>query len=87
MSTTGPQTRLSQNAGVEKSRTTGFRPMTPDGTPVIGGTAYDNLYLNTGHGTLGWTMACGSGQLIADIISARPTEIEVGDLDISRYAA
>ncbi|MBN8831742.1 MAG: D-amino acid dehydrogenase [Sphingomonadales bacterium] len=66
---------------------TGFRPMTPDGTPVIGGTAYDNLYLNTGHGTLGWTMACGSGQLIADIISARPTEIEVGDLDISRYAA
>jgi D-amino-acid dehydrogenase len=66
---------------------TGFRPMTPDGTPVIGGTIYDNLYLNTGHGTLGWTMACGSAQVIADIISARPTEIEVADLGISRYAA
>jgi D-amino-acid dehydrogenase len=61
--------------------------MTPDGTPVIGGTIYDNLYLNTGHGTLGWTMACGSAQVIADIISARPTEIEVADLGISRYAA
>ncbi|HEV7283638.1 MAG TPA: D-amino acid dehydrogenase, partial [Kaistia sp.] len=38
---------------------TGLRPMTPDGTPVIGATEYSNLYLNTGHGTLGWTMACG----------------------------
>jgi D-amino-acid dehydrogenase len=66
---------------------TGFRPMTPDSTPVIGATIYGNLYLNTGHGTLGWTMACGSAQVIADIISSRPTEIEVGDLSISRYAA
>lgn len=40
---------------------TGFRPMTPDGTPIIGATPYDNLFTNTGHGTLGWTMACGSG--------------------------
>ncbi len=44
--------------------------MTPDGTPVVGRTAYKNLWLNTGHGTLGWTMACGSGQLISDLISA-----------------
>ncbi|MBC2667157.1 D-amino acid dehydrogenase [Novosphingobium flavum] len=63
----------------------GFRPMTPDGTPVIGGTAYDNLYLNTGHGTLGWTMACGSAQVIADIISDRQPEIETADLGICRY--
>ena len=40
--------------------------MTPDGTPVVGATRYDNLFLNTGHGTLGWTMACGSGKLVAD---------------------
>ncbi|MCW2387312.1 D-amino-acid dehydrogenase [Sphingobium sp. B11D3B] len=65
----------------------GFRPMTPDGTPVIGKTRYGNLFLNTGHGTLGWTMACGSAQVVADIISARPTEIEAVDLAISRYAA
>ncbi len=44
---------------------TGLRPMTPDGTPVVGRTAYKNLWLNTGHGTLGWTMACGSGSLSA----------------------
>lgn len=48
---------------------TGLRPMTPDGTPIVGPTAYSNLYLNTGHGTLGWTMACGSGKLLADLIS------------------
>ena len=41
---------------------TGLRPMTPDGTPVMGATRYPNLFLNTGHGTLGWTMACGSGR-------------------------
>lgn len=65
----------------------GLRPMTPDGTPVIGGTPYDNLLLNTGHGTLGWTMACGSGRLIADLISGRAPDIEAGDLSIARYGA
>lgn len=65
----------------------GLRPMTPDGTPVIGATPYDNLFLNTGHGTLGWTMACGSGRLIADLVSGRPTEIEAADLSIARYGA
>jgi D-amino-acid dehydrogenase len=64
---------------------TGLRPMTPDGTPVIGKTAYANLYLNTGHGTLGWTMACGSGRVIADIISGTKADIEIADLAISRY--
>eukprot|EP01036_Dinobryon_divergens_P005644 gene5644-7457_t len=46
---------------------TGLRPMTPDSTPIVGGTRYANLFLNTGHGTLGWTMACGSGKLISDM--------------------
>jgi D-amino-acid dehydrogenase len=64
---------------------TGLRPMTPDGTPVIGATRYKGLYLNTGHGTLGWTMACGSGQVLADLISGRTPDIETKDLQISRY--
>ena len=63
----------------------GLRPMTPDGTPVIGPTHIPNLYLNTGHGTLGWTMACGSGHVIADIISNRKPAIETADLSIARY--
>ncbi len=63
----------------------GLRPMTPDGTPVIGGTRFDNLFLNTGHGTLGWTMACGSAQVIADIVSGKTPDIETGDLGIARY--
>ncbi len=49
----------------------GLRPSTPDGVPVIGGTRYPNLFLNTGHGTLGWTMACGAGQLLADVIGGK----------------
>ena len=64
---------------------TGLRPMTPDGTPVLGVTRYDNLFLNTGHGTLGWTMACGSGQVLADLISGRKPAIETQDLALSRY--
>ncbi len=50
---------------------TGLRPMTPDGTPIVGKTNMPNLFLNTGHGTLGWTMSCGSGQLLADLMSGR----------------
>ena len=63
----------------------GLRPMTPDGTPVIGATNIRNLFLNTGHGTLGWTMACGSGHVIADLISGRAPLIETADLALSRY--
>lgn len=63
----------------------GLRPMTPDGTPVVGRTPLKNLYLNTGHGTLGWTMACGSGQLLADIISGRTPAISADDLSVIRY--
>jgi D-amino-acid dehydrogenase len=63
----------------------GLRPMTPDGTPVIGRTSIPNLFLNTGHGTLGWTMACGSGHVIADIICGRTPAIQTADLTIGRY--
>jgi D-amino-acid dehydrogenase len=65
---------------------TGLRPMTPDGTPVVGATPVSNLWLNTGHGTLGWTMACGSGKLVADLISRRRPEISADGLAIDRYA-
>lgn len=64
---------------------TGLRPMTPDGTPIIGPTQYNNLFLNTGHGTLGWTMACGSGKLLSDIIMQQATDINTDGLSIARY--
>lgn len=64
----------------------GFRPMTPDGTPIIGKTPIENLYLNTGHGTLGWTMACGSAQLLADIIAEQPSQVPAGDYAVARYS-
>ena len=64
---------------------TGLRPATPDGTPIIGATRYRNLFLNTGHGTLGWTMACGSGSLLADLIAKKRPQISAQGLDISRY--
>lgn len=64
---------------------TGLRPMTPDGTPIIGATKFDNLFINTGHGTLGWTMACGSGKLLSDIILGQPTQISIDGLNIERY--
>ena len=54
----------------------GLRPATPGGVPCIGRTRYANLYLNTGHGTLGWTMACGSGAAIADIVSGKKPETD-----------
>lgn len=63
----------------------GLRPMTPDGTPLVGSTAIPNLYLNTGHGTLGWTMSCGSGRLLADIVSGRTPEISTEGLGMERY--
>jgi D-amino-acid dehydrogenase len=66
---------------------TGLRPMTPDGTPIVGPTKIPNLWLNTGHGTLGWTMACGSGRVLADLMSGRAPDIDAGDLALSRYGA
>ena len=64
----------------------GLRPMTPDGTPVVGPTPYRNLFLNTGHGTLGWTMACGSGRLLADLVSGKRPEIDTEGLFMNRYS-
>ncbi|MFC5498841.1 D-amino acid dehydrogenase [Caenimonas terrae] len=63
----------------------GLRPMTPDGTPVLGPTPLRNLWLSTGHGTLGWTMATGTGQLMADWISGRQPAIDTEGLTIARY--
>jgi D-amino-acid dehydrogenase len=63
----------------------GLRPMTPDGTPIVGGTPYANLYLATGHGTLGWTMAAGTGRVLADLISGRQPEISLDGLTMARY--
>lgn len=65
----------------------GLRPMTPDGPPIIGATRYPNLHLNTGHGTLGWTMACGSGRVLADLLSGRKPDIDTSALSMSRYEA
>lgn len=63
----------------------GLRPMTPDGTPVIGATKIGGLYLNTGHGTLGWTMSTGSARVISDLVSGKKPEIDATDLAVSRY--
>ncbi|QTD47226.1 D-amino acid dehydrogenase [Ottowia testudinis] len=64
---------------------TGLRPMTPDGTPIVGATRFDNLLLNTGHGTLGWTMAAGSGKLVADLALGRRPDVSTEGLELSRY--
>lgn len=64
---------------------TGLRPMTPDGTPILGETPIDNLLLSTGHGTLGWTMAAGTGRVMADLISGKKPEISMEGLTVARY--
>ncbi len=63
----------------------GLRPMTPDGTPIIGATPVQNLLLATGHGTLGWTMAAGTGRVIADLVSGKQPDIDVSGLSMARY--
>ncbi len=63
----------------------GLRPMTPDGPPVVGRTKIGNLFINGGHGTLGWTMSCGSGRLLADVISGRMPAIDPAPLNLERY--
>jgi D-amino-acid dehydrogenase len=64
----------------------GLRPMTPDGTPLVGATPVGNLFLATGHGTLGWTMAAGTARVIADVVSGRSAGIDLDGLTIARYA-
>jgi D-amino-acid dehydrogenase len=63
----------------------GLRPATPDSVPILGATRFENLFLNTGHGTLGWTMACGSGRAIADLIAGRSPEIDMDGLGLERF--
>ena len=82
---------LFPNAGdlSQASFWTGLRPMTPDGTPIIGRASnqaqHENLWLNTGHGTLGWTMACGSGRVLADLLANKKPAIKADDLSLNRY--
>lgn len=64
---------------------TGLRPATPDGTPIVGKTRYSNLWINSGHGTLGWTMSCGSARYIADLMAGETPEISTEGFDLSRY--
>ncbi|MDH5208355.1 MAG: D-amino acid dehydrogenase [Burkholderiaceae bacterium] len=63
----------------------GARPMLPDGPPVLGPSPIANLYLNTGHGSTGWVMACGSGKVVADVIAGQSAEIDLDGLTIDRY--
>ena len=60
--------------------------MTPDNPPVLGATPFRNLFLNTGHGTLGWTMSCGSGKVLADLVSGRRSDIDLDWLTLARFS-
>jgi len=64
---------------------TGLRPQTPDSVPVLGVTPIKGLYLNTGHGTLGWTMSAGSARVVADIVSGKTPEIDMAGLGLDRF--
>jgi D-amino-acid dehydrogenase len=64
---------------------TGLRPLTPDGVPVLGRTRYPNLYLDTGHGTLGWTLAAGSGQVLADLIDGKTPVLDPTRYGVDRF--
>ncbi len=63
----------------------GLRPLTPDGMPIVGRSPIENLFLNTGHGPLGWSMACGSGKAVADIITGAPTDIDMTTFALARF--
>jgi D-amino-acid dehydrogenase len=63
----------------------GLRPMTPDNVPVIGRTPLRNLFVNTGHGTLGWTMSCGSARVLSDLISGRTPDVNLEGMTLARY--
>ena len=63
----------------------GLRPQTPDSVPIISRTRVENLYVNTGHGTLGWTMACGSGHLMASIVAGLTPAIDMDGLGLERF--
>lgn len=64
---------------------TGLRPQSPDSVPILGETTIKGLFLNTGHGTLGWTMAAGSGRIIADVVTGKLPEIDISGLGLARF--
>jgi D-amino-acid dehydrogenase len=68
----------------ERSEWACLRPSTPDGPPLIGATSFKNLYINSGHGTLGWTQAAGSAAILADVMDSRPPEIPLTGLNFGR---
>jgi D-amino-acid dehydrogenase len=59
--------------------------MTPDGPPIMGATRYKNLFMNTGHGHIGWTMACGSARMVADLMLGRKPALSFEGLTLDRY--
>lgn len=63
----------------------GLRPVTPDGRPLIGESDLHGLYLNTGHGPMGWTMACGSARILADLVDGREPEVDISDYRADRF--
>jgi D-amino-acid dehydrogenase len=72
--------------GAKAETWSGLRPLTPDQVPIIGGTRIGNLFINSGHGSLGWTLACGAGKLLADIVCRRPADIDLKGLDAARFS-
>ena len=74
-----------RSADADKQPWCGLRPMSADGVPVIGSTSRPNVFVNTGHGHLGWTMAAGSGKALADHIVGEQPEIDLSDYHISRF--
>lgn len=76
---------LSESSLAAAKRWSGLRPMTPDGPPLIGCIARENLFINAGHGTLGWTMACGAAQLLTDLIEGRPAALDATPFSPNRY--
>jgi D-amino-acid dehydrogenase len=74
-----------ESASVEGDAWCGFRPMTTDGRPLLGASRVPNLYLNTGHGPLGWTLACGSGRALAELIANGRSEYALDDFAPARF--
>ena len=66
---------------------TGFRPMLPDGPPALGAGPLRNLWLNTGHGTFGWTLSAGSAELLGLMMHGEPTPIDVSAFDPCRFGS
>ena len=65
----------------------GLRPMTPDGPPILGRTRWNNLFLNSGHGSNGWTQSCGTSRIVADIVAGRQPAIDLDGLTAERFHA